>query len=69
MMTNEDYRNAIEVQTGMSMSDIPVCLEDEQLLNSAIQEEQQQIDEASDRLDAEGPCPSLDIEFYKGDDC
>jgi hypothetical protein len=69
MMENPDYKNAIVVQTGISMEDVPVCFEDQQLLIGAQDEETQAIAEASENLDEDNPCPTLDIEFYKGDNC
>jgi len=69
MMENLDYKNAIIVQTGLPMDDIPVCIEDQELLTAAQDEEAQAIEEASENLDEDSSCPTLDIEFYKGDNC
>jgi len=69
MMENLEYKNLIEVQTGLQMGDIPVCIEDQDLLDAAIQEEEQNIESASDNLDEDSSCPTLDIEFFKGDNC
>jgi len=68
-MENLDYKNAIIVQTGLPMDDIPVCIEDQELLVAAQDEEAQAIEEASENLDEDSSCPTLDIEFYKGDNC
>ena len=69
MMENLDYKNAIVVQTGIDMEDIPVCIEDQDLLDAARIQEAQDIEDASDNLDEDSSCPTLDIEFYKGDNC
>ena len=69
MMANPDFENAIFVNTGLPMFDIPVCIEDQEDLDKAREQEAAEIEDAQENLDEDSSCPTLDIEFYKGDNC
>tara|TARA_Y100001972_G_C7619735_1_gene310776 strand:- start:546 stop:1289 length:744 start_codon:yes stop_codon:yes gene_type:complete len=59
----------MSAQSGLDFSDIPVCAQEQGLLDQAAQEQEERQAANEEKLDENSCPPALDIEFYDGDEC